>query len=172
MKKIISVILMLFSIQSFAECSNAYKDKIKNLEGRMSSPRATALGQSMAAVVSASVIYAATGALTVAGAVAIPAAALGAGTYYGVLNAEKISYRNAMHVISDAHKGKGPVLEKFIARLQNSEKEEIDRNEVIHFLTQGDFDNQFCVINEVKDTIKLASYHDLIKMMKTELKTN
>lgn len=169
MKKLISLIIILCSFSTFAECNNAYKDKIKNIEGRMGSPRATALGQTMAAAISTGVIIAATGTITVAAAVGIPAAAIGAGTYYTVLQSQKVAYRKAMHVISDAHKGEGPVLEKFLKRLNIGQKEEINREEVIQFLTQGDFDNQFCVANLEKDTVKLASFHDLLKLTRQEL---
>lgn len=170
MNKIISLLMLFCSLSALAECENAYKEKIKNLEGRMGSPRASAIGQSVAAMISASVIYAATGTLTVAGAVGIPAAAIGAGTYYATLQAKKVSYRKAMHVISDAHKGQGPVLEKFIKRLQNGQKEEVNRLEVIQYITQSDFDERFCVINTEKDTVKLASYRDLVRDLKRHLK--
>lgn len=170
MKKIIIMSLFIIhSFSSFAECGSIYKEKIKNLEGRMNTPRGAIMAQSTAAIITSTVIYATAGTLTLAGTIGVPAAVIGAATYYSILNAKKNSYRKAMHVIGDAHHGSGPVLEKFLTHLQRNDKEEIDRNEVIHYLTQGDFDNQFCILNAEKDTYKLASYRDLIRNVKAQL---
>lgn len=169
MKKLLTGILLLSSLTSFADCGPIYKDRIKALEIRMMGPRGSVITGSTSAVLTSTVILATAGAMSAATALALPVGIVSAGAYFAELTRERNSLRKVMHVLADAHKGDGPILEKFLAKLDKRGKAEINKNEVIHFLTQNDFDNQFCVENIGKDTFKLTTYHQLMKAVEKEL---
>lgn len=168
MKTIVLILSALLSFSALAECGAAYNTQIKNIEGRMNPPRTTVISNVIAegAVVGALALV---GTIPVTAVVALPAAALGAGAYYGYLVAQRDGLRNGMHVIRDAHKGRGKTLERFMKILNRKSDVKYDRDEVINFLVQADFDNIFCELNEVKDTYKVLTFRKIIHYTKKEL---
>lgn len=165
MKKLFTTILLLSSLTSFADCGPIYKERIKALEMRMMGPRIGIVTGSTSVALSSALILATAGTISAAAALAMPIGVVSASVYFAEISRERNSLRKVMHVLADAHKGEGPILDQFLAKLEKRGKAEINKNEVIHFLTQNDFDNQFCVENIGKDTFKLTSYHKLIKLV-------
>jgi len=167
-KTIVLILSAFLSLSAFADCGAAYSNQIKNIEGRMNPPRTTVISNIIAegAVVGTLAIV---GTIPVTAVVALPAAALGAGAYYGYLVAQRDGLRNGMHLIRDAHKGSGKTLERFMKILNRKSDVEYDRDEVINFIVQSDFDNTFCELNEIKDTYKVLTFRKILHHAKKEL---
>ena len=142
---------LLLSFNSFAECSTAYKDQIKALEGRMNPPRSGLVTNIVAEGALIGGLVAITGTVTPAAVLAIPAAAVGAATYLTILIVQRNGLRNAEHLIRDAHQGKGKTLSRFMKILERRVKEPLIQDEVINFIVQNDFDKNFCHQDETTD---------------------
>ena len=168
MKIFISLFALLATTSVLAECSTAYQNQIKTLEGRMNPPRAAMISNIIAegAVVTT---LAAVGTMPVTAVVALPAVALGSATYYGILIAERNGLRNGLHLIRDAYRGQGKTLARFMAKLNKGENDKFNQDEVINFIRQNDFDNKFCEQDEIKDTYKLKSLRKILKIVKSGL---
>ncbi len=167
MKKLLPLLTLILSTSVFAECNSAYQNQIKNLETRMNSPRAV-IFTNLVAEGAVLTTLAAVGTIPVTAVVALPAAALGSAVYFESVVIKRNGLRNAMHVIREAHKGSGKQLDRFMDKLNNKDKE-FNREDVIQFLVQGDFDNKFCELDEEKDTYDVLSIHKLLKLTKEEL---
>ena len=168
MKILLLGVILLVSTSAFSECNTAYQNQIKAIEARLNPPRTTVISNLIAegAVVAT---LATVGTMPVTAIVALPAAALGAGSYLTYLIAERNGLRNGMHLIRDAHRGQGQTLDRFMKILNRRAGDEVNREEVISFLQQGDFDNKFCVQNEVTDVYKVMSFRKLLRVSKKEL---
>ena len=167
MKTTIIVILSLFvSFHSLADCSGPYKDQIKSLEGRMNTPRSALITNIVGEGALIGGLIAFTGTVTPAAVLALPAAAVGAATYFTVLTVQRNGLRNAEHLIRDAHQGKGKTLNRFMKILEKKSKEDLAEDDVINFIVQSDFDKSFCQQNENTDRYNLASFRKILRMTK------
>ena len=171
MKQIILAFSMFFVLSSvsYAECNSAYKDEIKTLEGRMNPPRTTVLANLVGEGALIGTMIVLTGAVSTTAVLALPVAAVGAGTYYGILIAKRDGLRNAMHVIRDAHKGSGMELDRLMRLLNKKQDNQVNRDAVISFLINEDLDSHFCEQNEKTDAYKLMSFRKILKHTKEHL---
>jgi hypothetical protein len=167
MKIILSLALFAIVPVAFADCSTAYLNQIKTLEGRMNPPRAALVSNVIAegAVVAT---LATVGTIPVTAVVALPAVALGSATYYGILITERNGIRNGMHVIRDAHRGSGATLDRFMKILEHK-SDKVVKEEVIDYLIRADEKNEFCELDETKDKFKLVTFKKMLKLTRKDL---
>jgi hypothetical protein len=167
MKMFITLITFLVTSSVFADCTTAYQNQIKTLEGRMNPPRAALISNVIAEGAVVTTLMA-VGTMPVTAIVALPAVALGSATYYGILISERNGLRNGLHLIRDAHRGKGKTIDRLMSKLNHRNEEKFNRDDVINFIIQNDFDNKFCEQDEIKDTYYLKSFRKILKMVKSE----
>ena len=167
MKILLSIALFAIAPVAFADCSTAYLNQIKTLEGRMNPPRAALVSNIIAegAVVAT---LATVGTIPVTAVVALPAVALGSATYYGILITERNGLRNGMHVIRDAHRGSGKTLDRFMSILERR-SDKVVREDVINYLIRADENHEFCELDETKDKFKLVTFKKMLKLTRKDL---
>lgn len=159
-KVILVATALMFSQFATADCRDSYKDKIKQLDGRMNPPLGMMTANSIAAAAVPSVVVAAGGAVTLAGSLALPAVSVGAGTYYAILALKKNSFQRSLKLINDSSKGNGAQLGKFLHKIEN-QKSGVDRNEVISILVKANSENVFCAENEYNGKIRPFTYRQI-----------
>ena len=169
MKNVLFLSLTLsFSTQAFADCRSAYADKIKQLDGRTNPPMATMATNGVASVAVPGIILAAGGALTVAGTVALPVAAVGAGIYYGVLITRKKSFQKSLKLINDAIKGNGAQLDRFAGKVLGINSND-QKAQLISFLVKANSDNLFCPEDGLTGKVKPLGFREIRKLVAGEL---
>jgi hypothetical protein len=129
----------------------------------MNPPRTTVIANVVGEAALIGSLVAITGTVATTAVLALPVAAVGAGAYYGGLIAKRNGYRNAMHVIRDAHKGSGKELERFMEKLNNKRETPLEKDDVINFIVQADFDSTFCKQDEKTDHYELLSFRKMVK---------
>lgn len=158
---------------AFAACENAYTDRIKALDARMNPARGVMIANVSGAVIAQSIIYGINGAISIVGAVGVPAIAVGAGGYYGALLVSRARYRTSLHIIKEANSGvRGEDLENFIKRINRRNKTEVDTNQVIDSIKNGNNLNAFCEVDYDTDKADLMYPNKLVKYVENDLGLN
>jgi hypothetical protein len=168
MKKLIVMGVSLVLAQNgFADCQDLYSKKIAEISGRMNPPRTTILVNLGAEAVVVTTL-AAVGTLSAGAVVALPAAAIAAGGYLGVLSAQRASYQKALLSLKQAEKGRGPIFSKFVkkVRMKNSFA---DKEQIREALLSLNSENAFCEESLRNGKIKLSKFKHMIKMVSSEI---
>ena len=155
MKKLFTVIIAFtYSISAFAGCSSDYQKKISELSGKMNPPRTTVIGNIGAEAVVVGTLASA-GVLTIGAAVALPAAAIGAGSYLAFLAQKRKQMVEAKLTLDQAVKMKGLHWKRFVVKVQkkNPEADELD---IQAALLRLDAEMVFCQEDPRKGTVKLS----------------
>lgn len=174
MKKLLLAmsVVGIFAQSAFAGCESAYTERIKALEGRMNPARGVLISNAAGVVIAQSIIYSSVGAITVAGAVTLPAVAAGAGGYYAVLLIERARLRTANHLIRDAKRGSGEDLENLVQRINARNETVLTIEEVANAIKLANDNNEFCKVNENTDKAKLSKPHQFMKQTEELLGLN
>lgn len=142
-----------------ADCLPVYKDFLKTLEGRMNPARGVLIANSAGAVLAQSIILASVGTITLAGAIGVPAIAVGAGGYYVLLLSQRAHIRNGSHVIRDSLRNDGGDLKYVIKRvnrkLKRNNKPEATATQITDIIKSGNESKDFCKQNDRTDRFKL-----------------
>lgn len=167
LKLICSFLVLVINANAFAGCLGEYQKKISEISGKMNPPRTTVIANVGAEAVVVGTL-ASVGTLTVGAAIALPAAAAGAGSYLIYLHAQKKSYTDVMLTLKQAEKQKGPRWEHFLIKLGNK-KRSIDPVDARDALLRLDSEMVFCQQDDYKGTVKLINPSMVRKLVLQEL---
>ncbi len=164
----IIALTVAFSQYALADCRDIYKDKIKQLDGRMNPPLGMMTANTAAAVAVPTILIASGATVTLAGALALPAVALGAGGYYSYLAIRKNSFQRSFKLINDSIKGEGAQLNRFMRKIKRAAPD-TENEQIISILTEGNAKNFFCPENEFTGKIKPFGYHKIKRFVLNKL---
>ncbi len=168
MLKVICLFLVLvLNANAFAGCVGEYQKKISEISGKMNPPRTTVIANMGAEAVVVGTL-ASVSALTIGAAIALPAAAAGAGSYLLYLNVQKKAYTDVMLTLKQAEEQKGPRWERFLKKL-GKKKRSIDPFEARDALLRLDGEMVFCQQDDYKGTIKLTKPNKVRELVLVEL---
>lgn len=168
MKKVFCVLIVLcYTISSFAGCSSDYQKKISELSGKMNPPRTTVIANIGAEAVVVGTLASA-GVLTIGAAIALPAAAFGAGSYLAFLAQQRKQMVDAKLTLDQAVKMKGPHWNKFVVKVQkkNPDADELD---IQAALLRLDAEMVFCQEDSRKGTVKLIKPKKMKELVLAEI---
>jgi hypothetical protein len=170
MKRIICAFLMLsLSLSSFASCEALYQKRISDIQSRLNPPRTTVIVNAAGDAIVAGALAVSGVALTPAALISLPAVGLAAGAYLLEMELQIKAFRRAMHVIREAHAGKGPALTKFLKKFHRKTKHKFTDQVVIEEIIAMDTTNKFCEMNPETDKANVIKQAKMIKMVKKEL---
>jgi hypothetical protein len=167
LKFIILILALILNLNAFAGCAADYQKKITELSGKMNPPRTTVIANIGAEVIVVGTLASA-GVLTVAGAIALPAAAIGAGSYLTYLSIQKSQYMDAYLTLKQAEHMNGPHWSKFFAKIKKKNKLTSEQ-EVRDALLRLDSEMAFCQENPYKGTITLLKPRKVRELVIAEL---
>ncbi|MDH4466653.1 MAG: hypothetical protein QE271_01230 [Bacteriovoracaceae bacterium] len=167
MKKMITLALCIFIENCIADCKDLYTRKINEISGRMNPARTTVIVNAGAEVAVVTTLAAA-GVLSVGAVVALPAAALAAGTYLTTLAIKKKSYTKSLLAIKQAEEGSGPVFDKLAKEVMRKNHFN-DKEEVRKTLIQLNSENVFCRENPRNGKVKITKFKSMIRIVAAEV---
>ena len=160
--------MLAFSQLALADCRDIYKDKIKQLDGRMNPPLAIMTANSAAAVAVPSILIASGVTVTLAGSLALPAVAVAAGGYYGFIALRKNSFQRSFKLINDSMKGQGAQLNRFVRKIKRSAPA-VENEQIISILVDANAKKLFCPENEFTGKTKPFGYFKIKRFVLDKL---
>jgi len=162
-----TVIAILFAQYTFADCQELYAKKIIEISNRMNPARTTVIVNAGAEVAVVTTLAAA-GILSVGAVVALPATALAAGSYLGILAIKRSSYTKALLAIKQAEENEGPIFDKLVNRVLRK-NEFASRDEIRETLLKLNSENAFCSISQTSTNVRLTKFKSMIKMIASKI---
>ena len=158
---------VLINLNAFAGCAGDYQKKINELSSKMNPPRTTVIANLGAEIVVVGTLASA-GVLTVAGAIALPAAAIGAGSYLTYLSIQKNQFMDVNLTLKQAEKMNGPHWKRFVTKIQKKNKHTTDL-EIRDALLRLDSEMAFCQENPNNGNTLLLKPKKVRKLVLDEL---
>lgn len=165
-KFLLPLLALFYGFNAFAGCGPEYQRKINEISGKMNPPRTTVIANIGAEAVVVGTL-ASVGTLTVGAVVALPAAAIGAGTYLAVLAEQRREYVDVKLTLDQAQKGSGPHWSKFLRKV--SKHTGADEESIRNALLRLDSEQAFCHESDQTGKIQLAKPRRVRMLVASEL---